>query len=255
MKEYFILYETTNLINGKKYRGIHKTNNLEDGYLGSGLALTNAVNKYGKENFKRDILEYCSDYDELLEREKIYVDIEWVECDNNYNLKTGGQSAGILSQESRDKLSQTLKEKYASGELDYVINIIKDRNTGRKPWNKGKTASEVTKQKLSKSLKGREPWNKGLKGAQVAWNKGLDMGKMSEEEKKKRSDTLKKRYAEQEHHSKGTEPWNKGLKGAQVAWNKGKKMKKYKCDYCDAEMDLLNLNKWHNENCKHKIEE
>jgi hypothetical protein len=167
-------------------------------------------------------------------------------------LKTGGQSSGILSDESKIKISETLKTRFENGELDYVIERSKEANTGKEPWNKGKKTSEATKQKLSKSLKGKEPWNKGLKGAQVAWCKGLKLGTMTEEEKKKRSDTLRKRWIEQEHHSKGTEPWNKGLKGAQVAWNKGKKMKKYKCDHCDAEMDLLNLNKYHNENCKNK---
>ncbi len=48
---YYILYETTNLVNGKKYRGIHKTEKLDDGYLGSGYALLLSVEKYGKENF------------------------------------------------------------------------------------------------------------------------------------------------------------------------------------------------------------
>ena len=53
METYFILYKTTNLINGKSYIGIHKTNNLNDGYLGSGFAITEAIEKYGKDNFKR----------------------------------------------------------------------------------------------------------------------------------------------------------------------------------------------------------
>ena len=47
MENYYILYETTNLINGKNYRGIHKTSKLEDGYLGSGLALEKSIKKYG----------------------------------------------------------------------------------------------------------------------------------------------------------------------------------------------------------------
>ncbi len=67
---YFFVYETTNLINGMKYCGIHKTKNINDKYLGSGTTFINAIKKYGKENFKREILEFCNSYDELLEREK-----------------------------------------------------------------------------------------------------------------------------------------------------------------------------------------
>ena len=52
---YFILYETTNLINNKKYIGVHKTIDLNDGYLGSGIYLRNAIKKYGKENLKSHI--------------------------------------------------------------------------------------------------------------------------------------------------------------------------------------------------------
>jgi len=42
-------YITTNNINGKQYIGAHSTNNIDDGYLGSGLLITRAKKKYGKE--------------------------------------------------------------------------------------------------------------------------------------------------------------------------------------------------------------
>ena len=246
--EYYILYETTNLINGKKYIGIHKTLKLDDGYLGSGIAFLNAVEKYGKENFRRDILEFCSSYEELIEKEKIYVNDEWVKDHSNYNLKTGGQSSGILSQESKDKISETLKIRYRNGE----IKVIKPENYN--PWNKGKFGvySDDTLQKMSESRKGKEPWNKDMKGKQVAWNKGLETGPQSEDSKKKKSETLKKRYENQEHHSKGQEPWNKGKKGVQIAWNKGKEMEKIECPYCAKIFDRLNAKKRHFENCKLK---
>jgi hypothetical protein len=87
---------------------------------------------------------------------------------------------------------------------------------------------------------------------QEAWNKGIKTGPQSEETKQKKSKSLKERYSKEEHHSKGKEPWNKGKIGQQEAWNKGKVMKKNKCKYCDTEMDNLNLNKYHNDNCKLK---
>lgn len=87
-------------------------------------------------------------------------------------------------------------------------------------------------------------------GLQEGWNKGLKLEPMTEEEKKKRSETLKKRYETQEHHSKGQKPWNKGKRGVQVAWNKGKEMEKIECPHCLKKIDKLNAKKWHFDNCK-----
>ena len=49
------VYIITNQLNGKQYVGDHSTNNLEDGYLGSGVLLLRAKKKYGKENFSREV--------------------------------------------------------------------------------------------------------------------------------------------------------------------------------------------------------
>ena len=50
----YIVYETTNLINGKYYIGVHRKNGKN--YLGSGKILIYAIKKYGRDNFMREIL-------------------------------------------------------------------------------------------------------------------------------------------------------------------------------------------------------
>lgn len=247
----YFIYETTNLINGKKYRGMHKTSNINDGYLGSGKALKLAIKKYGEQNFSREILEFCDSYNDLIEKEKLYVDSNWISNSNNYNLKTGGQSAGILSNESKIKISETLKRKFASGE---IIATIGDKNRGNPPWCKGIKMSDDFKEKCSKSAKKRfiEDDNHPLKiyGNKIPWNKGLKFGSQSEEIKMKKSITLKKVWKAKIHPRKGKPSWNKGTHGAQTAWNKGLQMPKIICPKCGVSVDKLNGKRWHFENCK-----
>lgn len=87
---YFYLYKVTNLQNNKIYVGVHKTKNLEDGYMGSGKSILNAIKKYGIENFRKDILEYFDSYEDALVREKEVVTEEFLSRKDTYNLRRGG---------------------------------------------------------------------------------------------------------------------------------------------------------------------
>ena len=69
-KKYHYIYKTTNLKTGKFYVGMHSTNNLNDGYLGSGTRLRRSIRRNGKQNFKLEILEFLPDKSSLIKREK-----------------------------------------------------------------------------------------------------------------------------------------------------------------------------------------
>lgn len=86
MTYYYFVYQTTNNINGKYYRGAHQTKNLDDGYLGSGTRLKRAIKKYGVENFTREILCFCENEEQMYLKENELVIIS----KDTYNILEGG---------------------------------------------------------------------------------------------------------------------------------------------------------------------
>jgi hypothetical protein len=87
---HYYLYEIKNLINGKIYVGVHKTNNLDDGYMGSGKLIKRAIEKHGSENFTKTILETFDTLEEMFAREREVVDKQFLARDDVYNLRRGG---------------------------------------------------------------------------------------------------------------------------------------------------------------------
>lgn len=83
----FTVYKTTNKINGKYYIGSHKTKNANDNYLGSGVALKKAIEKYGEENFTKEVLFIFDNPDEMFTKERELVEVG----DHTYNLMEGGK--------------------------------------------------------------------------------------------------------------------------------------------------------------------
>jgi hypothetical protein len=77
-------------VNNKIYVGVHKTQNLEDGYMGSGKVLKYAIEKHGLENFRKDILEFFSNTEDMYAREKEIVTEEFLLREDVYNLRRGG---------------------------------------------------------------------------------------------------------------------------------------------------------------------
>ncbi len=182
---YYIIYKTTNLINGKYYVGKHQTNNLEDGYQGSGNLIRRAFKKYGIENFSTVILEVYDAEWKMNLAEKILV-----VCDKevSYNLCSGGKGGfGYINEnnlnggkfdtnkakmafsskknfnhsiETKIKIGSYHKDKNVSEETRIKISLSKKgisnlSRKGKSPWNKGILRSEETKRKISETLKSR----------------------------------------------------------------------------------------------------
>ena len=117
-KQYFI-YLTTNLINGKKYIGKH-FGYPNDNYLGSGKILQRAINKYGKQNFHREILDFSATEEENCEKEKYYIAL-FDACHNNlfYNIHEGGSGENTTK-------GYTLEQKQALSKKFSVMNSGKN---------------------------------------------------------------------------------------------------------------------------------
>jgi len=93
----FTVYKTTNLVNGKYYIGKHETNDIDDDYLGSGLLLRRAINHYGSEYFKKEILHLCKTRSDMEDKERELVNEGLINDNMTYNIALGGQGGNLGS--------------------------------------------------------------------------------------------------------------------------------------------------------------
>ena len=90
-KKYNYFYKITNNLNGHYYYGVHCTNDLDDGYMGSGKRLHWAYEKYGIENFTKEILKFFENKDSAFQYEYDYITEEMVKSSECYNIQGGGR--------------------------------------------------------------------------------------------------------------------------------------------------------------------
>lgn len=89
---YYTIYKTTNKITNEFYIGQHATEELTDGYLGSGTRLINSIDKYGKDNFTKEILFVFDTYKEMNDKEIEIVNEEFLSDPLTLNLILGGSN-------------------------------------------------------------------------------------------------------------------------------------------------------------------
>lgn len=120
---FYYMYEIRNNLNGKIYVGVHKTNNMNDGYMGSGKIIKNAIKKHGIDNFTKVIIETFENSELMYAKEKQIVSEKFVDRNDTYNLAVGGSGGSILQ--------------------------------NRKSWPKGKSHSSETIEKMRISATGK----------------------------------------------------------------------------------------------------
>ena len=202
-----IIYKTTNLVNGKIYIGQDKYNNPM--YLGSGKILHLAFQKYGIENFNKEILEECESVQELNEREK-----HWISFYNStdrkigYNIALGGNGGDTISKnpnndEIRSRHSewmiennQTRGRKKTEDEIERRKESFVGKYRGENNPNFGSKRIESSKDKMSEA---RKKWWNSLSdderekiGKKISKaNKGNPGNTWTDEQKKAHSEWMK----------------------------------------------------------------
>ena len=183
----------------------------------------NAIRKYGYEAFHWCILEVAPESD-LNDRERFWIASLNTIRPNGYNLTSGGQSGGHLSESTRKKISRSNKGQKRSLETRRKLSEAKK---GKPSPRKGAKQSDETKAKLSTHNKANP--SLGFKGKTHSpetrkriselkkGNQNMKDKRHSDESRRKMSISAKKRFADPAERKKYSE-YNKanptrGFKG------------------------------------------
>ena len=196
-----IIYKTTNNINGKIYIG--RSGKGDSKYLGSGKYLLHALNKYGKQNFKRVVIDNADNRKELCEKEIFW--INFYDARNpeiGYNIGPGGEGAGSGKDHPHYGVFGENHPRYGKRyhhSKETITRMSLDRR-GENINNYGKTTSEETKQKMRDSLIGRklsEEHKQNIKmGLRLSGKNSAHQGKAHSEETKEKMRIARKKYWE-----------------------------------------------------------
>lgn len=153
---YYTIYETTCLVNGKKYRGAHQTTDPHDDYVGSGSILKRSITKHGRHNFVKEILFMAFDEQSMYDMERLFVDKDWVASPQTYNRKIGGLGgAGDRSIATRQKISNSLKGVSKPDGFGEKVSLTKKLNPKPAPRPRGTKNTNEHNRKISEAKKGK----------------------------------------------------------------------------------------------------
>lgn len=194
-KKYHFIYKTTCMVNGKYYYGMHSTDDLNDGYVGSGTRLWHSIKKHGRENFSIEILEFCVDRESLKQREAELITEEMLQDPMCMNLAMGGGYQWPLSQTTQARLSRKegLKEFWNSEQGDAAKRSISEKLKNREILDLTRQRASVSAKTRIKRVKESGEWEEIKKKNSIA-----HVGKtQSAEHVSKRIEAIKKRREKQ----------------------------------------------------------
>lgn len=180
--KFYIVYKITNTINNKIYVGAHRTNIINDGYMGSGKNIIDAYNHYEINNFEKEILFLFNNEKDMFLKEKEIVNKEFLEREDVYNIAIGGcgdwthctekrqelyAENPVLLKQCNNKISVAGKANFASGKVTTNESLV--------TWWNGKKHSDSTKCKMSIAAKERLEIYNPIRGR--VWIHNLDLKK------------------------------------------------------------------------------
>lgn len=161
-----IIYKTTNLVNGKIYIGQHTIKNKggnDEWYIGSGTLFWKAVEKYGKENFKRKVI--CRVYEQSVanELEEFFIKkYDSTNLEKGYNILSGSpcENNPLKNPEIAQKVAKSNTGRVRSEEFKIKVSksvsllMTEERRKEISKQHKGKKLSLETRKRISRATKG-----------------------------------------------------------------------------------------------------
>lgn len=137
MKRSYIVYKVTNKFDGKIYIGCHATINNNDGYMGSGTEIKEAIKKFGKKSFVKETLATFDTKEKMLAKEKELVTKEFCMRADTYNRTEGGGTytnlgkVPVMDEHGNTTQMYCDDPRYLSGEFVHVMSgkvTVKDKD-------------------------------------------------------------------------------------------------------------------------------
>lgn len=143
----YCLYQTTNLINGNIYVGVHKSNGTSDKYMGSGKLLKQAIKKYGINNFVCNSLFEFKEEKQAYFLEKLIVNENFINRKDTYNLVLGGKGSSNKNYSNKNGRKKGFLNKNKGKKLEEIYDVEK---------------ANIIKNKISEFRKGNSTTKKGV---------------------------------------------------------------------------------------------